>query len=168
MVLGSGYSLETSIHGWKWWHAIFWGLLDLVFANAYIIWKYLYGKKDTSRFKFMVRLQEQLVDNHFVGLHTPRSFLYSNDCTGGHILVRMSLRESKYCVVCADDRKRYMREGKEVVGPKPSRTVYGCSMCKNFLCIEPCFYKYHAMTGYDHIGTSAKRVVRSYNQPTAI
>ncbi|MCO5551117.1 hypothetical protein L7F22_004614 [Adiantum nelumboides] len=37
MVLGSGYSLESTIHGWKWWHALFWEMLDSVLANAYII-----------------------------------------------------------------------------------------------------------------------------------
>ncbi|MCO5548140.1 hypothetical protein L7F22_001598 [Adiantum nelumboides] len=61
MVLGHGYSLQTTMHGWKWWHALFWGLMDSVFTNAWIIWKDLYGNVDTSRFDFMLHLHEQLV-----------------------------------------------------------------------------------------------------------
>ncbi|MCO5607795.1 hypothetical protein L7F22_061996 [Adiantum nelumboides] len=60
MVLGSGYSLQTTMHGFKWWHAGFWGLMDSVFTNYWIIWKELYGKRDVSRFDFMLHMHEQL------------------------------------------------------------------------------------------------------------
>ncbi|MCO5593609.1 hypothetical protein L7F22_047624 [Adiantum nelumboides] len=65
MVLGHGYGLQTTMHGWKWWHALFWGLMDSVFTNAWIIWKDLYGSVDTSRFDFMLHLHDQLVNNAF-------------------------------------------------------------------------------------------------------
>lgn len=54
MVLGNGYSLQTTMHGFKWRHAGFWGLMNSLFTNCWIIWKDLYSKRDVSRFDFML------------------------------------------------------------------------------------------------------------------
>ncbi|MCO5585617.1 hypothetical protein L7F22_039559 [Adiantum nelumboides] len=124
MVLGSGYSLQTTMHGFKWWHAGFWGLMDSIFTNCWIIWKDLYGKRDVSRFDFMLHMHEQMVNNAF------RPYVCKwpvvEDAYNGHFPVRLHDVASRYCVVCSAKRKKLMSEHKEVEGCKPSRTIWGC------------------------------------------
>lgn len=97
MVMGHGYSLQTTMHGWKWWHALFWGLMDIVFTNAWIVWKDLYGTLDTSRFDFMLRLHEQLVNNAFRPFVCKRHVV--EDVYNGHFLMHLHDVASKYRVV---------------------------------------------------------------------
>ncbi|MCO5550830.1 hypothetical protein L7F22_004323 [Adiantum nelumboides] len=114
MVLGHGYSLQTTMHGWKWWHACFWCLMDSVFTNCWIIWKDMHGKNDTSRFDFMLCLHDQLVNNAFRPYVCKR--LVVEDVYNGHFPMRLHESASKYCVVCVTKRKKLISEKKEVVG----------------------------------------------------
>ncbi|MCO5597163.1 hypothetical protein L7F22_051239 [Adiantum nelumboides] len=153
MVLGHGYSLQTTMqttmHGWKWWHALFWGLMDSVFTNAWIIWKDLYGSVDTFRFDFMLHLHEQLVNNAFRPYVCKRPVV--EDVYNGHFPMRLHDSASKYCVVCAAKRKRLMSDPKEVKGCEPSLTKWGCGKCKKTMCVDPCFKDYHAKAMVDFL-----------------
>ncbi|KAI5060863.1 hypothetical protein GOP47_0023368 [Adiantum capillus-veneris] len=124
MVLGSGYSLQSTMHGFKWWHASFWGLMDSVFTNCWIIWKEMYGKKDVCRFDFMLHMHEQLVDNAFRPYVCKRPV--GEDAYNGHFPIRLHDVASKYCVICSAKRKKLLSEHKEVDSSKPSRTIWGC------------------------------------------
>ncbi|MCO5585918.1 hypothetical protein L7F22_039852 [Adiantum nelumboides] len=149
MVLRHGYSLQTTMHGWKWWHACFWGLMDSVFTNCWIIWKDMHGKNDTSKFDFMLRLHDQLVNNAFRPYVCKRPVV--EDVHNGHFPMRLHELESKYCVVCAAKRKKLISEKKEVVGSKPSHSKWGCGKCKKTMCADPCFKEYHAKAVVDFL-----------------
>ncbi|MCO5554495.1 hypothetical protein L7F22_008024 [Adiantum nelumboides] len=126
MVLGSGYSSQTMMHGFKWWHAGFWGLMDFVFTNCWIIWKDFYGKRDVSRFDFLLHMHEQLVNNAFWSYVCKRPVV--EDAYNGHFPVRLHDVASRYCVVCSAKRKKLMSEHKEVEGYKPFCTIWGCGV----------------------------------------
>jgi hypothetical protein len=59
--LGQNYSLEMEMVSRKWWHKLFWGLLDSAVSNAYILFRIEHP--EVSRFDFYVILQDQLVTN---------------------------------------------------------------------------------------------------------
>ncbi|MCO5562636.1 hypothetical protein L7F22_016264, partial [Adiantum nelumboides] len=158
MVLGHGYSLQTTMHGWEWWHVLFWGLMDSVFTNAWIIWKDLYGSIDTSRFDFMLHLHEQLVNNSFSPYVCKRHLV--ENVYNGHFPMRLHDLASKYCVVCAAKRKKLMLDHKEVKGCQPLRTKWGCGKCKKTMCADPCFKDYHAKDVVDFLYDGRSRVTR--------
>lgn len=99
MVPGSGYNLQTRMHGFKWWHVGFWGLMDYVFTNCWIIWKDHYGKRDVSRFDFMLHMHEKLVNNAFRPYVCKR--LVVEDAYNGHFPIRLHDVASKFCVMCS-------------------------------------------------------------------
>ncbi|MCO5596997.1 hypothetical protein L7F22_051069 [Adiantum nelumboides] len=143
MVLGNGYSLQTTMYGFKWWQAGFWGMLDSVFTNAWIIWRDSFGQKNMSRYDFMSQLHDQMINNVFKSNVVTRTIL--EDASNGHYPIRLSdHKNSKQCIVCAAKRKKHVSEGKEVGQWKSTRTIWGCAKCQLTMCTDPCFKEYHA------------------------
>lgn len=56
-------SLEACLTAWKWWHRMWWGLLDGAIANASIIWMYYHTGPEDTRTEFMNQLQEEMLTN---------------------------------------------------------------------------------------------------------
>ncbi|MCO5548401.1 hypothetical protein L7F22_001858 [Adiantum nelumboides] len=157
MVLGNGYSLQTTMYGFKWWQAGFWGMLDSIFTNAWIIWRDSFGQKNMSRYDFMSQLHDQMVNNVFKSNVVTRTIL--EDASNGHYPIRLSdHKNSKQCIVCAAKRKKHVSEGKEVGQWKSTRTIWGCAKCQLTMCTDPCFKEYHARTVTDFLYDGRSRV----------
>ncbi|MCO5563275.1 hypothetical protein L7F22_016912, partial [Adiantum nelumboides] len=71
MCLASSYSVEESMISFKWWHKAFWGMLDVVYTNSYIIFKHWH--KEISHHEFLVDLQALLVANSYGSDYVTRS-----------------------------------------------------------------------------------------------
>lgn len=59
-------SLELNMISNKWWHKLFWGLLDMAITNAWIVKKQKLPKKDVNKYKrknFLQDLAHQLCNN---------------------------------------------------------------------------------------------------------
>lgn len=147
MCLASSYSVEESMVSFKWWHKAFWGLLDAVYTNAYIIFKHWH--KDISHHEFLMDLQALLVENSYgfeYVTRTVRSIEESHSKgLGSHVIMKTQGVSSHHCVVCL----KKWHEGKKILdenAPKKwhaRRTKYMCKECNKYMCIGNCFAEYH-------------------------
>ncbi|MCO5572651.1 hypothetical protein L7F22_026409 [Adiantum nelumboides] len=148
MCLGSSYSVEENMQCWKWWHKAFWGLLDAVYTNAYIIFKHWH--KDISHHDFLVELQTLLVENVFSQEHLSQTMYAAIDAFsmygGRHVLVKVAGPSNKHCKLCREQCKH-----DEDNAPKKwhtKRTKWKCEACNIHLCPDKCFAEYHRNMPY--------------------
>ena len=106
----------------KWYHNLFWRLVDTTIVNALCVHKYLGGRVPHKDFR-MDLLKSFLKARRRKG---PREQVLPRD---QHRLVRLPKR--RRCQECVKSRRR-----KE---PK-----WGCAICNIALCPGECFYAYHA------------------------
>lgn len=134
---------------WKWWHKAFWGLLDAVYTNSYIIFKHWH--KDITHHEFLVDLQMMMVDNVYGEEHVTRAVrsvgIHENIMLGNHVLVQRTGPSTHHCVVCL---KRWHEEKKSMLaGEKPSwrskRTKFKCEACNKHMCPKGCFAEFHRL-----------------------
>lgn len=123
----------------KWWHRIFYYLVDLSIVNGFAMWKV--KSSDPSKchqLDFRINLARQLIGGfssrknrgrppNFLKQFVPDSVRTAN--VGSH----MPEKHSNYrrCKMCS------------VIKKTQQRTLFVCSFCKVPLCIDPCFVKYH-------------------------
>lgn len=123
----------------KWWHRIFYYLLDLAIVNSFIMWKMKQANpSNCHQLDFRINLARQLIGGfssrksrgrppNFIKQALPDSVRLAN--VGCH----MPERNDNYrrCKMCSKGRK------------SQQRTRFVCSFCKVPLCIHPCFVKFH-------------------------
>lgn len=124
----------------KWWHRLFYWLLDVAIVNAFILKKIKMNTK-LDQLSFRLRLAQQLIDGFSnrkrkvtaysackkgaVGV--PDDVRLSN--VGHHLPMKTSTR--RRCRVCSSTKKE-------------TRTIYTCKSCSVPLCIDKCFEKFHS------------------------
>lgn len=122
----------------KWWHRIFYYLIDLAIVNSYSMWKI---KSDTPskchQLDFRINLARQLIagfssrksrarPTNFRKQNVPDSVRMTN--VGVHMPEKHP--NSRRCKLCAAKKVQ-------------KRTLFICSCCKVPLCIDKCFAQYH-------------------------
>ncbi|XP_051171549.1 piggyBac transposable element-derived protein 4-like [Leptopilina boulardi] len=123
----------------KWWHRIFYFLIDLAIVNSYIMYKVKNGDSKKTHLDFRVNLAKQLISNTTYRKRTgrPSSFVgkkinllqeVRKDQFGKHVL--QSIESRRRCRFCSTKEKEI-------------RTKYVCKTCDVPLCVEPCFQKFH-------------------------
>lgn len=147
MCLAQSYLVEENMSCWKWWHKAFWGSLDGVYTNAYII--YRYWNKDISHHQYLVELQAMLVDNdydtHYVTRGVSMVGSTPSGIQGQHISVKDTGHSSHHCVVCLEKWHEEKRSHRENTPKKwhAKRTIYKCLACNKHMCVGECFTTYH-------------------------
>lgn len=125
----------------KWWHRIFYYLLDMAVVNSFVLWKLNRPDKEKcSQLTFRLKLARQLVNGfssrkaigrppNFVKLAVPVEVRLAN--VGVHFPKKDTNR--RRCKLCSGKNKK----GKE------KRTYFACTFCKVPLCVDDCFVKFH-------------------------
>ena len=133
----------------KYYKKMFFHMLDIAVWNTYILYeKSGKGKKTLSPLNYRVNLVRALIEKYRSDLPPssagrPSNFPQPTRFSGSHFMELIPPSDKKAaptrrCIVCA--RKRDSK-GKKV--RKESR--YQCKLCKESLCVVPCFEKYHCM-----------------------
>ena len=176
--LGMG-SLEMAITSHKWWHCMFFGLLDGVLVNLDIIARSVGVSKD--RFQTLIELSTQLQMNHMDQDVSHRTRNTSSDgrqdrtfdtdtCSGprsrfyGDHYSEMNPNGKKSeCVVCrANNFGVYVWKRRKEGGEKfkmkkaPGKPRNWCKRCGIHLCVGKCFEDYHTKQ-IEHLDTGNKR-----------
>lgn len=122
----------------KWWHRIFYYLVDLAIVNSFAMWKV--KSADPSKchqLDYRIELARQLIGGfssrknrgrppNFLKQNVPDSVRTAN--VGSHMPVKHA--NYRRCKLCAHKKLQ-------------KRTLFVCSFCKVPLCVSPCFVKYH-------------------------
>lgn len=123
----------------KWWHRIFYYLLDMAIVNSYVLWKLRQpDPKKCHQLTFRIKLARQLISGfssrkavgrppNFFKSPVPAEVRLSN--VGCHFPKKNSNR--RRCKFCSVKTK------------KEQRTYFTCSFCRVPLCVESCFEKFH-------------------------
>ena len=163
--LGMG-SLEMAMTSHKWWHCMFFALLDGVLVNLDIIARSVGVSKD--RLQTLMDLSAQLQSNNMDQDVSNRTRRSQNDddqarefdadkCTGSrarfvgdHFPSIHPSRKQRECVVCrANNFGKYIwmrrkKDGEKVkVKKPPSKPRQWCERCGVHLCVGKCFEDYH-------------------------
>jgi Transposase IS4 len=161
--LRSGFSLEKIQVSRKWWHKLYWGLLDSVLVNSFVLWELCHGSSD--KFTFMASLQESMLGfvhpRERVGIRRHRNrdvYVAQDRHLGRHFVERMPGDTRRVCVVCRAEETNKRKVTKRSTGEsatyvKPARSRFWCALCQAALCVEPCFKMFHEETnivGIDH------------------
>jgi len=105
----------------KWYHKLWFGLVDILLVNAWLLYKHT--QKDAKHFDFMHTLAQQLIAPY---LQEKQEAQPNKDTTShlAHFKVdpTTQARPQRNCYGCSSLRKRV-------------RTTYGCSSCKRALCL---------------------------------
>lgn len=126
----------------KWWHRIFYYLIDLAIVNSFILYKESQktsNSKPCDQLSFRLRLAKQLIDGfssrkrrgrpvNYVSkkFDVPNDVKYAN--VGSHLpIVNNNYRRCRHCSTKEAEK----------------RTRYTCSGCEVPLCIKDCFQKFH-------------------------
>lgn len=125
----------------KWWHRIFYFLIDLAIVNSYIMYKVDHGQDTCQKqLDFRIHLAKQLIGNRSfrkrigrpVNFLSKKQNLVPDDVrtvnVGKHL--PKTLQSRRRCRLCST-------EGAEV------RTKFLCEVCNVPLCIDPCFRRFH-------------------------
>eukprot|EP00117_Sycon_ciliatum_P029384 scpid103187/ scgid23410/ len=140
---------EIKIKSNKWWHPIFWSLINTSICNAYLLYKVGiadHAAEVMSHSDFRAKLAEQLVQlfQRQHGCTSGRKRRAStqaaverpqNRTVGQHLIVRVTsevatTKPQRDCMLCKEK------------GKKGSRSVYECSAC-NVGLHPDCFKEYH-------------------------
>lgn len=114
----------------RWPMAIFYKVLDICSVNAFIIYSSIPGN-NLSRFNFVKKLANQMVDNHLRGRLEQTYMTREIKCLIRRILsipeepqqvLEEVLETRKYCYICPSKLKR--------------KTAYMCIYCKKPICLQ--------------------------------
>lgn len=123
----------------KWWHRIFYYLLDLAIVNSFVLWKLQQpNKKKCNQLTFRMKLARQLINGfssrktlgrptNFVQSAVPNEVRLAN--VGCHFPRNNPNR--RRCKFCSGKNR------------KEQRTYFTCSFCQVPLCVTNCFEKFH-------------------------
>jgi len=109
----------------KWWKRIFFHLIDLCIVNSWILYK-LKTNKIISQLNFRINIIEHIKDKYNIIIPKPHIF---------HFPIKNEIR--KTCRNCSLNDGKVLKRTK-----KNSTSIYSCSSCEVFLCID-CFSFYH-------------------------
>lgn len=124
----------------KWWHRIFYYLLDLAIVNSYVLWKLVQpDQSKCNHLTFRMKVARQLINGftnrktlgrppNFVKSDVPEEVRLVN--VGCHFPKKTLSR--RRCKFCSGKNKR-----------KEHRTYFTCGFCQVPLCVENCFEKFH-------------------------
>lgn len=122
----------------KWWHRIFYYLVDLAIVNSYLMWKV--NKPDPSQCSqlgFRIELARQLIAGFSSrkSIGRPPNFVspIPNSVRMADVGSHMPEKHDNW------RRCKYCSKGRQ----SQQRTRFTCSFCKVPLCISPCFQKFH-------------------------
>lgn len=127
----------------KWWHRLFWGLLDIAFVNAYIIYNMQFEKISTLEFRRSICLGFMATNYNNVGrkksgpIVKRRKYNYSVPDD-----IRLGNRGAHW-VVFGNNRGRCEMCSSRAIQSRPQSK---CSTCGIFLCCnhnKNCFLEYH-------------------------
>lgn len=164
--LRENYSIEKSQVSKRWWMKLYWGLIDSVMVNAYILWEMVHGK--TKRKDFMEKLMDGMLSYRdprtYIGVftrNTPEKAPAANRGSGAHCPERMLGNTRLVCHVCAanlvTERKAMAEAGHTTEYSKPRRTQYKCNQCQIPLCMN-CFPRYHQDMEIEGLDVGSRRV----------
>lgn len=122
----------------KWWHRIFYYLIDLAIVNTYFLWRLQHPESDHLNFRLI--LARQLIGGYtsrkprgrppnFVKIAIPEHIRLAN--VGVHLPIKNE--NNRRCKMCSSKSIE-------------NRTRFTCSFCKVPLCItvsRDCFFKFH-------------------------
>jgi hypothetical protein len=124
----------------KWYPKLFKRLLNVAMHNAMVTYQCLSNNKNIDTLKFRLSLAQGLVEKHSSAVPCPvygRQLLElaPKRLTERHFLERIPATGSrakpqKRCIVCSKHGKR-------------KESIYWCSECEAWLCLDGCFKKYH-------------------------
>jgi hypothetical protein len=108
----------------KWYHKLWFGLVDLALVNAWLLFKHTH--ENAKHFDFVHALAEQLISSHLLskedsegkGDRTTKLAHFCKDPSTG-------ARPQRACYHCSSTQKRV-------------RTTFGCASCQRALCLD-CF-----------------------------
>ena len=168
--LKNNFSLERSQVSRKWWHKLYWGLLDSALVNSFLLWTMCHGECD--KFTFMTMVQQGMLnfkndEDYNVSPRSDRKRMQRedlHDVEGAHFPERIPANRRLVCEVCkvknAEERSQEVEKGeKKASYKKPTRTRFWCLACNTPLCVEPCFGTFHVekTTNVTHLGTKKVR-----------
>lgn len=123
----------------KWWHRIFYFLIDLAIINSFVLWKLNKGCEKEEQLSYRIRLARQLIAGFTSRKRRgrPASFLGKRGCVpedvrlvkvGNHLPVKnTNYRRCRMCSTKSNEK----------------RTKFVCTACDVPLCVDPCFRKFH-------------------------
>lgn len=123
----------------KWWHRIFYFLIDLAIVNSYLLCKIATGKKSLHQLDFRINLAKQLISTFSSRKKRGRPVHCSEETM--KITKTIRTQDNEHMPVKEESRKRCklcFLHGKE------TRTRIVCKTCKVSLCIDSCFEKFHS------------------------
>ena len=138
--------------GMKWWHYIFWFLLDVSICNAMIIEKLSPHAQTSCKrralLQFKLQLAKELIGGFSGRKRYPgqkRKSSSTNNAIGlsnlpGHAEVKFSGRK-RVCMQCA-------KSGHKTPSGRTPETTFGCGRCGVNLCRNSCFLQYHTENSY--------------------
>jgi hypothetical protein len=156
----------------KWWHKLYWGLLDGAIVNSYILaWLV---RPELERYDYMLQLATEMINwkhvpevsatssrslskigsaDRFTARHFPDHLPLEQNSRGERSdSSEMSKCLAKYCVVCSADNF-----GDRSSGKRAKKSMYCCRNCKVVLCITPCFRRYHTEKKIAHLDVGPYR-----------
>lgn len=122
----------------KWWHRIFYWLVDLAIVNSFAMWKLdQTNPSKCNQLTFRLNFSSQLAAGfssrknpgrppNFFKCKTPVEVRLAN--VGRHMPIKNV--NARRCKLCSTQKKE-------------KRTKFTCSFCKVPLCVAPCFPKFH-------------------------
>lgn len=124
----------------KWWHRIFYFLLDLAIVNAFTIMKCVKGEQD--QLSFRIRLARQLIAGFSSKKRRGRPPMFIAKKSGS-IGVPQEVRTLNVGDHLPKRNSRYRRCRLCSTRKKEKRTRVECTHCKVALCLDPCFRRFH-------------------------
>lgn len=126
----------------KWWHRIFYFLLDLAVVNSFIMMKRVKG--DLDQMSFRIRLARQLISGYTSKKRRGRPPLFIGKKKGS-IGVPHEVRTVNVGEHLPKKNIKYRRCRLCSTRKEEKRTRVECTHCKVALCLDPCFRRFHEM-----------------------
>lgn len=122
----------------KWWHRIFYYLVDLAIVNSFVMWKVKHtNPSKCHQLDFRVNLARQLIAGYSSrkSLGRPPNFVKCK--------IPDSIRTANVGCHLPEQHDSYRRCKMCSAAQKQKRTRFVCSSCKVPLCVTSCFAKFH-------------------------
>lgn len=122
----------------KWWHRLFYFLVDLAIVNSFILWKLSKPNTTQDQLSFRINLAKQLIANfssrkqrgkpaqYLSKVSVPKETRLAN--VGTHLPKAATFRRCRLCTSKGKGQKR---------------TKYYCATCLVPLCMPECFNEFH-------------------------
>lgn len=167
LVLKANYSVEQEVVARRWWVKWYWGMVDAVLANAWILYDIIHSgeEKRLNHMEFLISIQTGLVENPWLPNSVARRIsvqsvrVVSRLQPGGHWPVH-SPDSRGYCIVCVARHDVTVGTSSRV---RSSRSRFYCKCCSNeeskiWLCVEgkDCFQVFHEKSVIPNLKLPAK------------